>query len=73
MSHTTTCSTTYLVAGMTCEHCVHAVTQEVGALPGVQQVAVDLSTGAVTVHSDRVLTDQEVSAAIDEAGYQLAS
>ena len=35
----------YIVTGMTCEHCVNAVTQEVSALPGVQEVAVDLATG----------------------------
>ena len=66
-------TTTYRVEGMTCDHCVRAVTQEIGALPGVREVAVDLPTGQVTVRSDRDLTDLEVSAAVDEAGYQLAS
>jgi copper chaperone len=65
-------TTIYQVSGMTCEHCVRAVTTEVGALPGVRDVAVDLATGAVTVASDQPLDPEAVRAAVDEAGYQLA-
>jgi len=64
--------TKYTVEGMSCGHCVAAVTEEVAKLPGVQQVAVDLPTGAVTVTSDAPLDDDVVRAAVDEAGYQLA-
>ncbi len=63
---------TYRVTGMTCGHCVQAVTSELTELPGVTGVEVDLSSGAVTVASDRPLTDDEVRAAVDEAGYELA-
>jgi len=63
----------FQVVGMTCGHCVSAVQQEVGAIAGVTDVTVDLPTGAVTVTSDRPLTTDEVAAAIDEAGYELAS
>ena len=56
------------VSGMTCGHCVAAVTEEVGAVPGVRAVAVDLGTGRVTVDGDGV-TDEAVAAAVDEAGY----
>jgi len=65
-------TTIYQVSGMTCEHCVRAVSTEVGALPGVRDVAVDLATGAVTVASDQPLDPEAVRAAVDEAGYQLA-
>jgi copper ion binding protein len=61
----------YTVAGMTCGHCVSAVTAEVGALAGVHAVAVNLPTGTVTVTSDAPLTDTDVRAAVDEAGYEL--
>ena len=64
-------SKTYTVIGMTCGHCVNAVSGEVGQLPGVTDVRVDLATGAVTVTSDRPLDDDEVRAAVDEAGYEL--
>jgi copper chaperone len=64
---------TYRVTGMTCGHCVAAVQQEVGAIADVLDVAVDLTAGRVTVGSGRELTTAEVAAAIDEAGYQLAS
>ena len=66
-------TSTYTVAGMTCSHCVQAVTGELSALPGVEEVQIDLTSGAVTVTSDAPLADHEVRAAIDEAGYELAS
>jgi len=62
---------TYTVTGMTCAHCVNAVTEEVGAVPGVIDVRVDLETGALTVTSDSLLDDDAVAAAVDEAGYAL--
>jgi copper chaperone len=65
--------TTYTVTGMTCGHCVNAVSTEIGKLPGVEGVRVDLATGAVTVNSAAPLEQSAVAAAVDEAGYQLAS
>ena len=64
--------TIYAVTGMTCGHCASAVTAEVGKIGGVSGVVVDLPTGAVTVTSARELGDEEIRAAIDEAGYALA-
>ncbi len=66
-------TTTYTVSGMTCDHCVRAVTSEVSGLPQVEHVAVDLPTGAVTVTSAVTIDHDALSAAIDEAGYQLVS
>jgi copper chaperone CopZ len=63
---------TYTVTGMTCAHCVHAVTEEVTAVPGVTDIRVDLETGALTVTSDTPVDDEAVAAAVDEAGYALA-
>ncbi|GAB1689213.1 heavy-metal-associated domain-containing protein [Krasilnikovia sp. M28-CT-15] len=65
-------TTTYTVTGMTCGHCVQAVTGELSSLPGVEDVQVDLGTGAVTVTSTQPLTTDTVRAAVDEAGYELA-
>ncbi|BFU47155.1 heavy-metal-associated domain-containing protein [Krasilnikovia sp. MM14-A1004] len=65
-------TTTYTVTGMTCGHCVQAVTGELSSLPGVEDVQVDLGTGAVTVTSAQPLTPDAVRAAVDEAGYELA-
>lgn len=64
-------SATYRVTGMTCDHCVRAVTEEVSKLAGVTDVAVDLSSGTVTVSSDNPLDEAAVKAAVDEAGYEL--
>ena len=64
---------TYNVAGMTCAHCVSAVTSELGKLPGVSDVKVDLASGTATVASAAPLDRADVAAAIDEAGYELAS
>ncbi len=69
-------STTYQVTGMTCEHCVRAVTGELADLGGVTGVSVDLipdGRSAVTVTSEAPLPGQVLAAALDEAGdYQLA-
>ena len=69
-------TTTYKVTGMTCEHCVNAVTSEVSALDGVATVQVQLvpnGVSTVTVTSAAELPAAEVGAALDEAGgYQLA-
>lgn len=65
--------TTYTVSGMTCGHCSSAVQSEVGQIPGVTEVQVDVASGAVLVTSDRPLDTAEVRAAVDEAGYELVS
>jgi copper chaperone len=69
-------SATYQVTGMTCEHCVRAVRQELARLGGVREVSVELIPGgssAVTVTSDGPLPADAVAAALDEAGdYRLA-
>jgi copper chaperone len=64
-------TTDYRVTGMTCGHCVSAVSAEVGRLPGVTDVQVDLATGKVTVTSDTALDERSVRGAVDEAGYEL--
>ncbi|MDG4803294.1 heavy-metal-associated domain-containing protein [Micromonospora sp. WMMD980] len=64
--------TTYRVTGMTCGHCVNAVSAELTALPGVTDVKVDLATGRVTVTSQGPMDADAVHAAVDEAGYDLA-
>jgi copper chaperone len=63
----------YTVTGMTCGHCVSSVTEEIGQIGGVQNVAVDLGSGKVTVTSDQPVADDDVRAAVTEAGYTLVS
>ena len=62
---------TYAVTGMTCGHCVSSVAAEVGGLPGVNDVQVELETGRVTVTSDEPLGQDKVRAAVEDAGYTL--
>ena len=70
-------SATYQVTGMTCEHCIRAVREELTALAGVTGVTVDLvpgGTSAVTVSSEAPLDGKAVAAALDEAGdYRLTA
>ena len=66
-------TSSYTVVGMTCGHCVSAVTDEVSRVSGVTGVEVDLSTGELTVTSDAAVGASEVRAAVEEAGYQLAA
>ncbi|MCW2829580.1 MAG: hypothetical protein JWP31_272 [Aeromicrobium sp.] len=66
---------TYRITGMTCGHCVAAVTDELTALDDVTSVTVDLvagGTSTVTVESGAPLDPSAVAAAVDEAGYSLA-
>jgi copper chaperone CopZ len=64
-------SFTGTVVGMTCQHCVASVTEEVAELPGVIEVSVDLASGTLRVTSDVPLTPAAVAAAVAEAGYSL--
>ncbi len=63
---------TYSVPGMTCGHCVNAVTSELTAVAGVTEVSVDLTTKLVVV-SGTDLEDDVLRAAIEEAGFEPAS
>ena len=64
---------TYKVTGMTCGHCVQAVTSEVSKIEGVTDVDIDLESGNVTVTSETEVQDADFQAAVDEAGYEVAS
>jgi len=68
---------TFPVTGLTCQHCVGAVTSELSVLAGVTDVKIDLvveGTSTLTVTADKELSDDEVALALDEAGdYKLAS
>jgi copper ion binding protein len=64
---------TYRVQGMRCDHCVRAVREEVSSIPGVTAVAVDLATGRVEVTSEAPVDERDVRAAIEAAGYTVAS
>jgi copper ion binding protein len=66
-------TTTYTIKGMTCGHCVSAVSAELGRLPGVNDVQVDLGAGTATVTSDQPLDPKAVREAVDEAGYDLVT
>jgi copper chaperone len=63
---------TYTVVGMTCGHCVTAVTAEVSQLPGVTGVDVELASGGLTVTSEAPVDETAVRAAVEEAGYEVA-
>ncbi len=63
---------TFTVSGMTCEHCVASVSDEVLEIAGVTGVDVDLPTGRLTITSDQPLSEDAVASAVDEAGYRLS-
>ena len=62
--------TTYTVNGMTCDHCVLSVREEVGEVDGVTAVDVDLDSGRMVV-SGAGVDDAAVRAAVQEAGYEV--
>lgn len=64
-------TTTYTVTGMTCQHCVMSVTEEVSEVAGVTDVQVALESGQLTVTSDGPIDPASIRAAVEEAGYQI--
>jgi copper chaperone len=66
-------TTVWTVQGMTCNHCVNAVTEEISGIAGVSDFAVDLATGTVTVTADVDPTVDSIASAVDEAGYTLVT
>ncbi len=61
------------IKGMTCGHCVAAVTEQLSSIPGVSKVDVDLDSGLVAVISVDALAQELIVSAVDEAGYELVS
>jgi copper chaperone len=61
------------VTGMSCGHCASSVREEVGSIPGVTAVDVDLASGTVTIDSERQVGADAIKSAVEEAGYRLAS
>jgi len=64
---------TITVAGMTCGHCATSVLEEVGSIPGVSAVDVDLPSDKVIIDSKQRVEPEAIKGAIEEAGYELAS
>ncbi len=65
-------TTTVTITGMTCGHCAASVREEVGEIPGVQAVEVDVASGAVTIDSVAPVEADAIRSAVEEAGYRLA-
>ena len=63
----------FTVSGMTCGHCVSSVTEEISQIGGVRNVAVELDSGKVTVTSVQPIAEDDVRAAVTEAGYTLVA
>jgi copper chaperone len=61
-----------LVSGMSCDHCASAVRAEIGKLPGVTDVEVDVEAGHVRITGASIPGDAELRAAVEEAGYEFA-
>ena len=66
-------TTSYRISGMTCGHCVNAVTEAIGGVDRVTTVEVDLARGEARVTSEGDVDSDAVRAAVEEAGYELAS
>jgi copper chaperone CopZ len=63
----------YVVSGMHCNHCASSVTEEVSSVSGVSEVKVDLDSGQLIVTSDADIPFESIEAAVDEAGYRVAT
>lgn len=63
--------TVFTVVGMTCNHCVNSVSEELLKINEVTDVKVDLKTGKVNLQSKSAISQSDIAAAISEAGYEL--
>jgi copper chaperone CopZ len=60
------------VTGMSCEHCANAVRAEIGKLPGITEVDVDVAAGTVSITGEPLPGDAPLREAVEEAGYEFA-
>ena len=63
---------TFNVPSISCDHCVRAITEEVQAVDGVQHVQVDLASKVVTIQTNEQISRDTLTAAIQEAGYDVS-
>jgi len=61
------------VKGMSCGHCVQAVTEALSGVPGVVSVKVDLLAGTATFNEAGTVPEAQVRAAIERAGFVAGS
>ncbi len=59
------------IQGMSCQHCVMAVTKALGSLPGVKDVKIDLGRGEATFQNPRNVSREEMRRAVEDAGFQV--
>lgn len=59
------------IKGMSCQHCVIAVTKALNALEGIKNVRVDLKSGLATYEEVKPVDPQKIGAAIKKAGYEV--
>jgi copper chaperone len=63
---------TIIVTGMSCAHCANAIRAEIGRLPGVTEIDVDVAGGTVRVSGPHLPGDAALREAVEEAGYELS-
>jgi copper ion binding protein len=61
------------IEGMSCEHCVRHVTNALDELDGISNVSVDLQGKNAVIEVKEDVTDTQISAALDDAGYEVVS
>lgn len=59
------------IKGMSCEHCVRAVTRALSSIPGISDVVVNLETGEASFSHQEAVDEALVAEQIEDAGYEL--
>jgi copper chaperone len=59
------------IKGMSCQHCVMAVTRALSAVEGIKNVKVDLNSGTATYEEEKAVDPMVVEAAVRMAGYEV--
>lgn len=64
--------TTIHIKGMSCQHCSQAVSRALNEIPGISEVKVDLSAGVATFTESSPVSMDDVRAAIERIGFEVA-
>jgi len=59
------------IQGMSCQHCVMAVTQALGSIPGIKNLKVDLARGEATFENSQKVSREDIRKAVEDAGYRV--
>lgn len=60
---------TYLIPSIHCMHCAHSIKMELGEIPGIQSVDVDIQQKTVAIEYDEITNEEKIISILQEINY----